>query len=132
MIVVDTSAIFAIAAHEPERDLFIEILNQAEAAICSGVTYVETVMVLTGRSRILTRSRVDELLGSFALAVAPTDLAVTGAAADAFERYGKGRHRASLNLADCFAYALAKSRNAPLLYKGGDFARTDIEPAWTP
>lgn len=49
---------------------------------------------------------------------------------DAFERFGKGRHRARLNLADCFSYALAKSRDLPLLFKGNDFAVTDIAPAW--
>jgi len=50
----------------------------------------------------------------------------------AFLRYGKGRHPAGLNLADCFSYALAKTRKVPLLFKGDDFARTDVVPAWQP
>ncbi len=132
MIIVDTSAMFAIAAHETERDAFDDILDQADGATCSAVTYLETVMVLTGRSRTVARSQVDALLKSFAIDVAPVDLSITNAAVDAFDRFGKGRHRASLNLADCFSYALAKSRNAPLLFKGDDFSRTDIAAAWRP
>ena len=123
---------FAIAAHEDERDIFIGILDKADAAVCSAVTYLETVMVLTGRSHAVARARVDELLKAFAIGVASIDRPITDAAIDAFDRYGKGRHRAALNLADCFSYALAKSRNAPLLFKGDDFSNTDIAAAWVP
>ena len=132
MIVVDTSVMFAIAAHEDERDIFIGILDKTDAAICSAVTYVETIMVLTGRSHAVACSRVDDLLRAFAIGVASIDRPVTDAAIDAFDRYGKGRHRAALNLADCFSYALAKTRNAPLLFKGDHFAGTDITAAWLP
>jgi ribonuclease VapC len=132
MIVVDTSAIFAIAAGERERDAFVSVLDQTDAAVCSSVTYLETVMVLTGRSRAVAKSTVQQLLRTFRIDVASVDGVVTEAAVDAFDRYGKGRHHASLNLADCFSYALAKSRNAPLLFKGDDFARTDIAAAWQP
>ena len=132
MIVVDTSAMFAIAARENERDFLVDVLDRSDEAVCSSVTYLETVMVLTGRSRTVARSTVEELLRPFAIEVAPVDGMVTNAAVDAFDRYGKGRHRASLNLADCFSYALAKSRNAPLLFKGDDFSQTDIAAAWQP
>ncbi len=132
MIVVDTSAMFAIAARENERDFLVDVLDRSDEAVCSSVTYLETVMVLTGRSRTVARSTVEELLRTFAIEVAPVDGMVTNAAVDAFDRYGKGRHRASLNLADCFSYALAKSRNAPLLFKGDDFSQTDIAAAWQP
>lgn len=130
MIVVDTSAIFAIAAHESERNAFIDILDQTDAAACSSVTYLELVMVLTGRSHAVAKSRVDDLLRTFAIEIAAIDRVVTDAAIEAFDRFGKGRHRASLNLADCFSYALAKSLDAPLLFKGDDFRRTDISAAW--
>ena len=132
MIVVDTSAMFAIVARENERDSFVKVLDQADAAVCSSVTYLETVMVLTGRSRAVAKSAVEELLRAFAIEVTAVDRIVTDAAVDAFDRYGKGRHRAALNLADCFSYALAKSRNAPLLFKGDDFSQTDIAAAWGP
>ncbi|MEA2982646.1 MAG: ribonuclease VapC [Alphaproteobacteria bacterium] len=130
MIVVDTSAVFAIAAREQERDAFVDALDRTDSAICSSVTYLEMIMVLTGRSRAIAKSTVDDLLRTFAIDVAAVDRGLTDAAVDAFDRFGKGRHRASLNLADCFSYALAKSRNAPLLFKGDDFSRTDIAAAW--
>lgn len=132
MMVVDTSALFAIAAHEQERNEFVDILDRTDTAMCSAVTFVETVMVLTGRSRALAQFRVLDLLRTFAIEVAPIDPSNADVAIDAFDRFGKGRHPAQLNLADCFSYALAKSRNAPLLFKGDDFARTDIIPAWRP
>jgi ribonuclease VapC len=130
MIVVDTSAMFAIVAHEIERDAFIEVLDQVDRALCSAVSFVETVMVLTGRSHAIARVQVEELLRAFAIEVESVDRSQMEIAVEAFDRFGTGRHRASLNLADCFSYALAKSRSAPLLYKGNDFSRTDIRAAW--
>ncbi|MBV8508543.1 MAG: type II toxin-antitoxin system VapC family toxin [Xanthobacteraceae bacterium] len=132
MIVVDASALFAIVMREPELDAFVDIFDAEERALCSTVTYVETVMTLTGRSRRLARARVDELLQTLSVELVAVDPALAQIAVDAFERFGKGRHRARLNLGDCFSYALAKARNLPLLFKGDDFARTDIVPAWRP
>lgn len=132
MIVVDTSALFAIATEDDERDVFIDILDDVDAAVCSAVTYVETVMVLTGRSRRTARERVKGLFETFRIDIAPVDDAMMEAAVTAFDIYGKGRHRARLNLADCFTYALASTLNAPLLFKGDDFTQTDIVPAWRP
>jgi ribonuclease VapC len=131
VIVIDTSALFAIAAHELERAAFIDVLD-SEKGLISTVTYVESVMVLTGRSRRLARARVDELMQVFGIEIVPVDRKVAGAAVDGFDRYGKGRHPARLNLSDCFAYGLAKSRDLPLLFKGEDFSQTDIVPAWRP
>jgi ribonuclease VapC len=131
VIVIDTSALFAIAAHELERTAFIDVLD-SEKGLISTVTYVELVMVLTGRSRRLARARVDELIQVFGIEIVPVDRKVADAAVDAFDRYGKGRHPARLNLSDCFAYGLAKSRELSLLFKGEDFSKTDIVPAWRP
>jgi ribonuclease VapC len=131
VIVVDTSALFAIAARETERSEFIDLLDSQKGLIAT-VTYVESVMVLTGRSRRVARARVDELIQVFGLEIVTVDRKLASAAVDAFDRYGKGRHPARLNLSDCFAYALARSRNLPLLFKGDDFLRTDIVPAWRP
>jgi ribonuclease VapC len=131
VIVVDTSALFAIAAHEVERILFINILD-SEKGIISTVTYVESVMVLTGRSQRLALARVDDLMRSAGIEIVPVDRNLANAAVNAFDRYGKGRHPARLNQSDCFAYGLAKSRNLPLLFKGDDFSKTDIVPAWLP
>jgi ribonuclease VapC len=129
VIVVDTSALFAIVAFESERSAFIEILD-SEKGFISTVTYVESVMVLTGRSRRLASRRVDDLIRLSGIEIVPVDRNLAAAAINAFDRYGKGRHRARLNLSDCFAYGLAKSRDLPLLFKGEDFSQTDIEPAW--
>ncbi len=71
----------------------------------------------------------DTMLGGAGVVVVPFDVAMAQAAFLAFLRYGKGRHAASLNIIDCAAYALAESRGEPLLFKGGDFAGTDIRPA---
>jgi ribonuclease VapC len=131
VIVIDTSALFAIAVAEPERSEFIDLIDARGPALCSAVTYLETVMVLTGRSRQVEKQRIDDLLNVFTIDIVPIDRAIAEAAVDAFDRFGKGRHRARLNLADCFSYALAKSRDLPLLFKGQDFANTDIAPAWS-
>lgn len=131
MIVVDTSVLFAVVAHDPEREIFIEILDRNDAA-CSTVTYVETVMVLTGRSQVDSKGAVDDLLRASSIEVVPVDGVLADHTVAAFIQYGKGRHPARLNLADCFTYALAKSRNCPLLFKGDDFAKTDIVAAWRP
>jgi ribonuclease VapC len=131
VIVVDTSAVFAIAADEPERSQYIDVLDFQKGLIAT-VTYVESVMVLTGRSRRLARAQVDELIQTIGLEIVAVDRKLATAAVDAFDRYGKGRHRARLNLSDCFAYGLARSRNLPLQFKGDDFLLTDIVPAWRP
>jgi ribonuclease VapC len=89
-------------------------------------------MVLTGRSRRTARERVKGLFETFRIDIAPVDDAMVEAAVTAFDIYGKGRHRARLNLADCFTYALASTLNVPLLFKGDDFAQTNIIPAWRP
>jgi ribonuclease VapC len=131
VIVVDTSALFAIATNESERPVFMEIL-ELEKGVISAVSYVETVMVLTGRSRRLARARVDDLMRLSGIEIVPVDRSLANTAVNAFERYGKGRHPARLNLSDCFSYGLAKTRDLPLLFKGDDFSKTDIAPAWRP
>lgn len=93
---------------------------------------MKSIMVLTGRSKRLARARIDELLKLFGIEIVPVSHALADAAVDAFDRYGKGRHRARLNLADCFSYALAKNRELPLLFKGDDFVNTDIVAVWRP
>jgi ribonuclease VapC len=130
VIVTDTSALFAIVMREPELNTFVDIFDAEGPALCSTVTYVETIMTLSGRTRRLARGRVDELLQALSIELVTVDPAIAQVAVDAFERFGKGRHRAQLNFGDCFSYALAKARNLPLLYKGDDFIHTDIVPAW--
>ncbi|MFN9928710.1 MAG: type II toxin-antitoxin system VapC family toxin [Phenylobacterium sp.] len=128
MIVVDSSALVAIAEAEPEAGLFAEILADTDIAWLSPTNYVETAMVLIGRGLIADRARLDRFLADSNVQVRH-DLSLSEGAVEAFLRYGKGRHPARLNLGDCFAYALAKRLDAPLLYKGDDFALTDVRAA---
>jgi ribonuclease VapC len=132
-MVVDTSAIFAIVLGEPERDSFAVAINSSPRRLVSAATAVECVVVFAGR--LAGRNPVtamDLVFESLRLEVVPVDEAQWRAAADALVRFGKGRHPARLNLGDSFAYALAKVTGEPLLFKGEDFARTDIAPAARP
>jgi ribonuclease VapC len=132
VIVVDSSAIVAIVRHESEAEKFAQVLDVESEAIMSAVSLLETNMVVAGRRADADPRQVALLLASLGIAIADVDNDQSARAVDAFFRFGKGRHPARLNLADCFAYALAKSRDVPLLFKGDDFARTDVVPAWRP
>jgi len=130
VIVVDSSALLAILRREPEADAFLEIIAAADRCLLSAVGLLETSMVLTGRSGDASSwIELDSLVAQADIEVVSQDLALTRAARAAFLRYGKGRDGAGLNLGDCAAYALARSRDVPLLFKGNDFAQTDIEVA---
>lgn len=128
-VVVDSSAIIAILRDEPERATIQSVLDKSSNSVCSLVTFVESFMVVTGRNVGTLPSDHLELISSLGISLAPLDPSQANFAAEAFTRFGKGRHPAKLNLGDCFSYALAKSLQAPLLYKGEDFAKTDIVAA---
>ncbi|HEV7324331.1 MAG TPA: type II toxin-antitoxin system VapC family toxin [Bosea sp. (in: a-proteobacteria)] len=128
-IVVDSSAIIAILLKEPERALFVSILDDSADACISAVTFVETFMVAMSRVSNFSFDHYIALMDGFGIRRVPVDDDQSVTSAQAFLRFGKGRHPAKLNLGDCFSYALAKSLNAPLLYKGEDFGRTDIVAA---
>lgn len=128
MIAVDASALVAIAQREPEEDAFLKVLEGADAAYLSPTNYVETGLILIGRGLIGSQARLDEWLQSLRVELRE-DLELGNRALAAYLHYGKGFHAARLNLADCFAYALARTLDAPLLYKGGDFSKTDIRSA---
>lgn len=124
MIVVDTSAIVAIIIHEAERSVFLQSLNGDETALPASC-YVEAVMVLSRTAK--GRERLERLLQLYDMAILGSDARQARLAADAFERYGRGSgHPARLNLGDCLAYAAARAHAAPLLFKGEDFAGTDV------
>lgn len=126
-MVVDTSAIVAILLAEPEAAQFKAAVGGGKAVI-SAASYVELAMVTLGRN-IVGRLELDTFLSNGRINIVPVSVTQAHLAADAFTRFGKGRHPAGLNYGDCFAYALAKERGEPLLFKGCDFARTDIELA---
>jgi len=130
MIVVDASALVAIGDAEPDADELLSCLTSNEAAM-SRINYVETGIILIGRRRLISPDDLDRWLAELGVVVdSASDL--TQGALRAYLTYGRGYHRARLNLADCFAYALAKQLDAPLLFKGNDFIYTDVEPAIQP
>jgi ribonuclease VapC len=127
--VIDSSALVAILRDEPERRPFIDaIMDHGEPSL-SAPTYVEASMVMELRLGDRGCREIDTLIGALRIAIVPFDRTQAEVAREAFRRFGKGRHRASLNIGDCFAYALAKALGAPLLFKGGDFALTDLKAA---
>jgi ribonuclease VapC len=128
-MIVDTSAIIAILRGERDADAMAEALGRAEICRMSAVTYVEAAVVTdSNRNPVLSR-RLDDLLRNAQIQVEAVTPKQAEIARYAYRDFGKGRHKAGLNLGDCFAYALAKETGEPLLFKGDDFGSTDIEVA---
>jgi ribonuclease VapC len=129
-IVIDTSALAAVVFGEDDAETFAErMLTEAGDTIVSAATLVEARIVVEARQgQDAVRDLVDLLDGVGAHVVA-FDADQAALAVEAWRRFGKGRHPAALNFGDCFSYALAKARGAPLLFKGEDFAQTDIASA---
>jgi len=125
-MVIDTSALIAILQDEPERRRFNEEIEAAESIVMSTASFLETSIVIETRFGFEGTRNLDLFMSKAQIVFAPVDIDQTYIARDAFRRYGKGRHPAGLNFGDCFAYALAKSLDEPLLFKGNDFALTDI------
>ncbi len=130
-MIVDTSALIAILFDEPEKMAFASAIDTADDPKVSAVTRVEAMMVYLGRRQSDPEDIMD-LVDILGLRTVDVDRAQADRALEAFVRFGKGRHPARLNLGDCFAYSLAATLNEPLLFKGDDFSRTDIVPAWRP
>ena len=127
MIAVDTSAIVAIVLGEPERAAFRQALLQAGKALISAVSVIELRMVLYSRRGPPAVVLVDDMLRLPLFDIVPPGPADLQAAFGAFVVFGRGSgHPAALNFGDLFSYALAKVRELPLLFKGNDFAETDI------
>jgi ribonuclease VapC len=126
-MVLDTSAIVAILSNEPERERFIGLVGAAPIRRLSVANRVEATLVIEGRQRDAGRADLD--LNEAEVKIVPVTLEQMELACQAFRRYGRGRHPASLNFGDVFAYALAQVTGEPLLFKGDDFARTDIASA---
>ncbi|MGH9369072.1 MAG: type II toxin-antitoxin system VapC family toxin [Thermoanaerobaculia bacterium] len=127
-MIVDTSALLAILQDEPERRAFNEAIEAAGARRISVANLVEVSIVIEARFGAAGQRDLDQFVERAALELLPVDVEQAGVARRAFSRYGKGRHAAGLNFGDCFAYALATVLGEPLLFKGDDFAQTDVAP----
>jgi ribonuclease VapC len=129
MIVVDTSALYAILANEPEAEDFTHALSRDDAPQVSAPTLYETMIVCYARGGAALLQDLQQLLVTGNIAVVPFDRQAADAAHAAYQQFGRGYHPASLNLGDCAAYSLAATLGCRLLYKGDDFTKTGISPA---
>ena len=132
MIVVDTSALLAFLAAEPEAEDMARVMYGSPVLVCAP-TWAETGIVVSNRLGPDGLDRLQRLAQALQFDVVAFDRDLADAFVAAHRRFGRGSgHTANLNFGDCFAYALAKTRKLPLLFKGDDFIHTDIEPALKP
>jgi ribonuclease VapC len=126
-MIVDTSAVIALLRNEPDAVAIGEAMQRSQVCRLSAVTYVEAGVVIdSNRNPVLSR-RLDDLIRDVRMRIETVTPQQTQIARQAYRDFGKGRHKAGLNFGDCFAYALAKDLDEPLLFKGTDFTHTDIE-----
>jgi len=128
-MVIDTSAIVAIAQNEPEAPTFERLIAEDPVRLISAATVLEAAMVLETRFGEPGGVELDLWLARADVDIVAVEVEHADQARRAWRRYGKGRHPAGLNYGDCFSYALAKLTDEPLLFKGNDFAQTDIPAA---
>ena len=129
-MVIDTSAVMAIALDEPEAPVFERLIADAPQRLMSPANVLETAMVIETRLGESGGAELDLWLHRAGVEIVPLDARQADIARRAWRRFGKGRHPAGLNFGDCFAYALAAARQEPLLFKGNDFSKTDLISAW--
>jgi ribonuclease VapC len=129
-MIVDASALLAILLRESDEIRYSDVLSEyPDQAFISPVNYLEIALRVDRGDMPEISAKVDELLARLDVKIAKITPEQAYLARQAHQRFGKGNHPARLNLGDCFAYALAKARNEPLLFKGDDFRLTDVEAA---
>jgi ribonuclease VapC len=126
-MIVDSSVIIAILRDEPDANELAAALRRAPIRRVSAVNWVESAIVTDGNRNPVLSRRFDDLLRDVHMRVETVTPRQAELARQAYRDFGKGRHKAGLNFGDCFAYALAKEMDEPLLFKGKDFSHTDIE-----
>lgn len=125
-MIVDTSALTAIFFGEPEADLYIQTIHEAERCRISAANFLELSIVIEGQIGAEALRQCDMFFRRAGIVIEPFTVEQAHLARQAFHDFGKGRHPAGLNFGDCFAYALAKVAGEALLFKGNDFRKTDI------
>ena len=128
-MVIDTSAIVAVLCDEPEAEQFEQLLVADPVRLVSAGTLLEAGIVIEAKLGEAGSGELDLWLHKLKAEIVPVTEEHVSLAREAFHRFGKGRHKAGLNFGDCFAYALAIETGEPLLFKGDDFAKTDVVPA---
>ena len=125
-MIVDTSALITILFNENDADIYANAIAQADTCRMSAATFVEVSIVVEAQTKNSGSRQLDAFLRRAGIGIEPVTEEQAHLARQAFTDFGKGRHPASLNFGDCFSYALAKSTGEPLLFKGKDFAKTDL------
>ena len=128
-MIIDTSALIAILYNEADADLYANALARSEHRLMSAANYLESGIVIDRQRGAAAGRQLDSLILRAEVKVESVTREQADIARQAYLDFGKGAHPAGLNFGDCFSYALAKSLGLPLLFKGEDFALTDIESA---
>ncbi len=129
-MILNTSALVSLLREEPESARFVPAMARSVTRLkMSTANYLEAGIVIDRNDSVALGERLDAVLDYWEVELVPVSFHHARLARAAYRRYGKGRHAAGLNYGDCLAYALATATREPLLYKGGDFSRTDIKPA---
>ncbi|MFN0166608.1 MAG: type II toxin-antitoxin system VapC family toxin [Bryobacteraceae bacterium] len=128
-MIVDCSALLAILLNEREAGKFLQALEDCETCRMSAINYLEAAIVVDNRANAHARNEFDYFVRQSGLQIEAVTPSQAMIARQAYRDYGKGRHPAGLNLGDCFAYALSKELDEPLLFKGNDFTKTDVRRA---
>ena len=128
-MVIDTSALLAILLAESDGELYARAIEESDARRMSAANYLEAAIVIDTRGDAFARREFDEIFRRAGISIEPVTFEQAQLAREAYHDFGKGRHPAGLNFGDCLSYALAKWLYEPLLYKGGDFACTDVHSA---
>ena len=131
-MVLDTSALVAILLNEPESPVFRDAIEADAVRLLSAASLLETAIVIEARFGEPGGRELDLLVHKAAVQVVSVDVEQVENARHAFRNFGKGRHPAGLNYGDCFSYALSRVSGEPLLFKGEDFARTDVRTVISP
>src|SRR5262249_34591233 len=126
LMVLDTSALLALLLDEPEAEAFRAAVEEDSTRLVSGATLLETALGIEARKGEPGGRELDKVIPKADVGRGPVGADHVAEARRAYRRFGKGRHAAGLNFGDVFAYALARTAGEPLLFKGDDFAKTDI------
>ena len=128
-MIVDASAVLAILMAEADARAFAGAIAHSHPRVMSALGWLETAMAVDRRGDVMARNQFETFFNRAGIDIVPVTQELTLLARQAFTDWGKGKHRAGLNMGDCISYALARWRGEPLLFKGSDFSQTDIEPA---
>jgi ribonuclease VapC len=133
MTVIDSSAIIAVLRQEPDADAYLDAIDTAAVLRMSAANHLEAAIVIDSARNPVASRRYDEFITQAGIQIEAVTPSQARTARDAYRDYGKGTgHKASLNVGDCLAYALAHETGEPLLFKGDDFPETDITPPSRP